>query len=106
MLSTWRDPMRSVFEDLTSDVFDPFSTSFGTDLLPGWNRGGNMRRSNLPRLINVDAFEADNEFRVVAEAPGVHKDKIDVSVENGVLVIRAQKQNPYAIPSVCLHCLI
>ena len=93
MLSTWRDPVRSVFEDFSSDIFDPFTTSFGTDLLPGWNRG-NVRRPTLPRLLNVDAFETENEFRVIVEAPGVQKDKLDVSVENGVLVIRAQKQNP------------
>lgn len=38
----------------------------------------------------LDVIERDNEFVVKAEMPGVKKDEIEVSLENGVLTIGAE----------------
>lgn len=38
----------------------------------------------------LDVVERDNEFVVRAEMPGVKKDEIEVSLENGVLTIGAE----------------
>lgn len=38
----------------------------------------------------LDVIERDNEFIVKAEMPGVKKDEIEVSLENGVLTIGAE----------------
>lgn len=38
----------------------------------------------------LDVVERDNEFIVRAEMPGVKKDEIEVSLENGVLTLGAQ----------------
>lgn len=71
MLSTsFRDPFfRDPLLQMTSDIMDPFSTSFGADT-SGWNTGGWNRGRRLSanlRLMNMDAFETDNEFRVIVE---------------------------------------
>ena len=41
----------------------------------------------------LDVVERDNEFIVKAEMPGVKKDQIEVSLENGVLTIGAETQS-------------
>lgn len=63
MLSTWRDPLR-VFDDFSTGLFDPFDTSFGTDRL---GRRRATSRLESTRLVHLDAFETDNEFKVIAE---------------------------------------
>jgi HSP20 family protein len=44
----------------------------------------------VPRL---DVVERDNEFVVKAEMPGMKKDDIEVSLENGVLTITAETKS-------------
>jgi HSP20 family protein len=41
----------------------------------------------------LDVVERENEFIVKAEMPGVKKDEIEVSLENGVLTIGAETQS-------------
>lgn len=41
----------------------------------------------------LDVIERDNEFIVRAEMPGIKKDEIEVSLENGVLTLVAETQN-------------
>eukprot|EP00981_Chlorochromonas_danica_P015859 scaffold14717_cov168-Ochromonas_danica.AAC.6 len=87
MLSAYRDPFRT-FDEIEREVIDPFvSQAIVSDLMP-------HKRRHLPRLICLDVFEAENEFKVIVEAAGVPKDKIDLSVDNGILTIRVVKTNP------------
>ena len=44
----------------------------------------------VPRL---DVVERDNEFVVKAEMPGMKKDDIEISLENGVLTITAETKS-------------
>ena len=43
-------------------------------------------------MSNIDVSESDNEVRVCADLPSLNEDDIDVSVDNGVLTIRAEKR--------------
>jgi hypothetical protein len=68
MLSTFRDPLRTVFDDWSG--IEPWG--LGTEILPlssgglGTSSGGRGRvRSG--RLMTVDAFEDQNEFKVICE---------------------------------------
>ncbi len=70
MLSSFRDPLRStVFDDWTG--IDPWS--FGSDIMPlsgglGTNTvGGRGRVKTGGRLMTLDAFEDQNEFKVIVE---------------------------------------
>lgn len=53
----------------------------------------------------VDVFENDEEFLIVVALPGVPEDRIDVSVEAGVLVVRAARELPFRGRGVTLRRL-
>ena len=58
-------------------------------------RGGTTATENRrPMLLapNVDVSETDKEMRIRAEMPGVTEDDIDVSLDDDVLTIRAEKK--------------
>ena len=41
--------------------------------------------------IPVDVLDGSKEYIVMAELPGVSKDKVDVMIENNILTIKAEK---------------
>jgi len=88
MLSTYRDPVNSIFGDFFGD-YDPMLT---TNVLPMRTR---QDRSMLQgRLLAVDAWETDSNFVVRCEAPSISKDKLEVNVDNFLLTIKASKPAP------------
>lgn len=60
------------------DFFEDFSRNFFNDF-----------KSNL---IKTDIHETDNEYIVEAEIPGIPKENIQVTYEDGVLTISGQQQ--------------
>lgn len=60
------------------DFFEDFSRNFFNDF-----------KSNL---IKTDIHETDNEYLVEAELPGIPKENIQVTYEDGVLTISGQQQ--------------
>jgi HSP20 family molecular chaperone IbpA len=51
------------------------------------------QEATIPARVFVpttDIFETEHALTLVAEMPGVDKDKVDVSVEDGVLTIQGQ----------------
>ena len=52
----------------------------------------NLFNDFKPNLIKTDIHETDNEYIVEAELPGIPKENIQVTYENGVLTISAQHQ--------------
>ncbi len=68
------------------DVFDVgrefdrlFSTTVGAPTLTAWSPA-------------VDVRESDNDFIVTAELPGLAKDTVDITIENGVLSLSGEKK--------------
>ncbi len=67
----------------------------GPDGIPRIEEFGNIRREGLkPKIAEereplVDIFENDNQIIIVAELPGVDKEKIDVKATEEKIVIRA-----------------
>lgn len=51
--------------------------------------------SDMGWAPHVDVYEKDNTFVVKAELPGVNKDDIDVSLDQGDLVIRGQRTSEH-----------
>lgn len=45
--------------------------------------------SNFP--VRMDLFKEENAFKIVAELPGMEKDKIRISVENDLLTISGER---------------
>ena len=73
-----RSPISALFDELESLLTSGFE-------LPGREIGGQM----YPR---VDILETDSGYTIRSDLPGVSKDDIKVSVENGVLTIRGEKK--------------
>ncbi|MEM7791563.1 MAG: Hsp20/alpha crystallin family protein [Verrucomicrobiota bacterium] len=74
----WRDPF--------SDLDQMFQRMLGT-------RVPNplfYSDSSVTSGFRVDLFADDNGYKVIAELPGIPKDKIDISLENAVLNISAE----------------
>ncbi|MCZ6857163.1 MAG: Hsp20/alpha crystallin family protein [Gemmatimonadetes bacterium] len=68
------------------DVFDVglefdrlFSTTVGAPTLTAWSPA-------------VDVRESDDDFVVTAELPGLAKDTVDITIENGVLSLCGEKK--------------
>jgi len=54
----------------------------------------NLRSCHCPAL---DVTESENEFKIYVELPGVKKEDIKLSVEDGILTISGDRK-PYTIP--------
>ncbi|MEM0236500.1 MAG: archaeal heat shock protein Hsp20 [Desulfurococcus sp.] len=78
-----------------------FSITIGPDGKPVIREFGNMRRERGKPVITeereplIDVFESGDEVTVIAEIPGVEKDKIDVKVSDDgrTLIISASDTN-------------
>ena len=53
---------------------------------------GNLFNDFKSNLIKTDIHETDNEYLVEAELPGIPKENIQVTYEDGVLTISGQQQ--------------
>jgi HSP20 family protein len=82
--------------DLFDEMQNQMARLWGGNLFSAWpfartqqqGQGGMM--ANFPR---VDIFEKDNQLVVKAELPGVKKQDIDLSIQDGDLVIQANRAN-------------
>ncbi|MEJ2177813.1 MAG: Hsp20/alpha crystallin family protein [Gammaproteobacteria bacterium] len=75
-------PRRGFFSDDFDNLFEGFfrpMTRFPRD------ENGSM-------MPAVDVIDEDNQFVVKAELPGVKREDIDVSINNGVLTINAERK--------------
>lgn len=83
-LVPWRKP--TAVTDPISEFLDndPFLRSFFN-----YRNEGALNRGWYPA---VDVHEEENQFVVLADLPGVKKDQINVSYDNGVLTIEGQRQ--------------
>ncbi len=74
-----RDPWRDI-----EDMFDRYSRA------AGWPRGG--REGMADWAPSVDIEETDDAYVIKAELPEVRKDDVKVTVEDGVLTLRGERQ--------------
>ena len=76
-----REASWGIFNDNLDNVFEGFFRPFSAQ----------TREGNNGSLVPViDLHENDNSYTVKAEIPGVKKEDIDVTVQDGVLTINAE----------------
>ncbi len=81
--------------------FSPLSGSFVDDLFGGLlGTGLEVARDGL---ISMDVAESDSEMVVLAEVPGVKKDDLKVTLQEGVLTISGEKKQPGVPDEGFLH---
>ncbi len=60
------------------------------DLVCGFN---NMFYDRGYKTFPIDVLEAENGYEVICEMPGVKKEDIDLSLDDGILTIKTKNQN-------------
>lgn len=86
LLAKW-DPMREL-----EDFSNRLSTFFGPGQLQNRDdRDDNGWFTKAQWSPLVDISEDDEEYAIKAELPGVEKDQVKVTVENGVLLIAGER---------------
>ncbi|ASR01851.1 Hsp20/alpha crystallin family protein [Gordonia rubripertincta] len=72
--------------------FDPFSD------MDAWARGmltgSAAGTARTPKFMPLDLYKVDDHYMLVADLPGADPGSIDVSVDNGVLTLSAQRSAP------------
>ena len=79
-------PRGGDIEDMFREAFEDFFRSW----LAPTARGG--ERKGLRFSPDVDVTETDEDYRVSLELPGLTKDEIDISLEEGALSISGEKK--------------
>ncbi|HDS03833.1 MAG TPA: Hsp20/alpha crystallin family protein [Firmicutes bacterium] len=74
------DPFRSFFDEFESMFEDFFRPGFLSEY------------KDYPVAIHADVGEDDEKYMIKAALPGMKEDDIKVSVEDGVLVLRAERR--------------
>jgi HSP20 family protein len=73
--------------------FDPFSDPFHQfDRFTNQLLSGTRTPASLP----MDVWRAGQEYHVALDLPGVEPDSVELTVERGVVTIRAERQQPFA----------
>ena len=83
-----------------SNSIRPEASAFGTlhreidrlfeDFTRGVSIAGTPMANNL--LPSIDATETDKEIVITAELPGLERKDVDVTLEDGILIIRGEKK--------------
>lgn len=81
-------PFNKKHPDLISTGFYDFQNMLDDFFAESWP----MRRNLAGDTFKIDVQETETEYVVDAELPGVQKDQIDVSLDEGRLTITANKE--------------
>lgn len=84
MLPTLRRSYRNPFEELQREIDSVFNRAWGPQ-----GNGGDWQTAAYP----VDIRETDEHLVVEAELPGFTREQIDVTLEQGVLTITAERKS-------------
>jgi HSP20 family protein len=93
------EPLRDI-----EDIFERYSRSMGAPFV----RPSDLARSS-ELLANgewsprVDISENENAFQIKAEVPGVCKDDVKVTLENGVLTLQGERRQEHEEKGLRFH---
>jgi HSP20 family protein len=80
---------RDAFREL-EDVADRLSRALGRSLRP--RNEGEEAMTSAEWVPAVDVLETDSDYVIRAELPGIKKEDVKISVENGVLTIQGERK--------------
>ncbi|GAB20167.1 heat shock protein Hsp18 [Gordonia effusa NBRC 100432] len=72
--------------------FDPFTDADA--LARGLMTGSVAGTQRTPRFMPLDLYKVEDHYMLIADLPGADPGTIDVSVDNGVLTLSAQRTAP------------
>jgi HSP20 family protein len=100
-------PFRSVIDDPFNQdwmIFDPFR-----DLSTGFRSGGTSDIANVTKpfapLLTTDVIEGENEFKVMADLPGIDPNELELNVdrEKHLLVMKAERKQVHETNTDRIH---
>ena len=71
------------------DLCDDFMDDFAFPAFPDTEKA--LYGKHAKNLMKTDVKETDTEYELIVDLPGVKKDEVKVSLENGYLTIQAAK---------------
>ena len=80
------------FNRKRADLFSPGFEDFHNMLDDFFSEGWPFRRSLAGDTFKVDVLDKEKEYLVEAELPGVHRDEINLSLDDGRLTISVSKE--------------
>ena len=80
-----RDERSDPVSTLRSDIDRLFDQAFGSFGLPSF--------ASTPSWPNIEVRRKDGELLVTAEVPGMSEDDIELSLDDGMLVIRGERRS-------------
>ena len=84
-LARW-DPFRDV-----EDVFDRYTRSLGMPMR--MRHGQDLMLSDTGEWSpRVDISETEKEFKITAEIPGIKREDVKISIEDGVLTVHGERK--------------
>jgi len=92
-------PRNRFFNDEWSIVDPLFNDLMST------SAGRNNELQSLAPLMRSDLVEAEKEFRIHADLPGVEASDLDVSIEGKSLVIKAERKHIYTVETDKVHSM-
>jgi HSP20 family protein len=85
-------PVLPTLEELRRQVDHLFEDFTGGDWLPRLGESPLFRSAGLGGRLAVDLVEKDTAFELQAELPGMTAKDVDVSLRNGMVVIKGEKR--------------
>lgn len=83
-------------------ISDPFADDFFRERRHMF--GGELMKPIAP-LLSSDLVESDNAYTVMVDLPGVDPADLDLSIENNVLVMKAERRHRHEVKSDRVHSL-
>jgi len=83
------EPLVPAARDIEGFLTEAFEHPFRSWMMTPWRQA---TRDVFRFTPDVDVAETDEGYRVTAELPGLSKDDIAISIEEGVLILRGEKK--------------
>ena len=87
VLAKW-DPLRELDE-----FSNRLSTFFGPNQVQNRDENGWFTKAQWAPLVDIS--EDEQEYLIKAELPGLEKDQVKVTVENGILLIAGERKSDH-----------
>ena len=85
-------------------IFDPFRDEFFSTRKSVFGEANDLTKPFAP-LLTSDLVETDNEFKVLADLPGVSAEDLDLSIEGNMLVMKAERKHTHEANTDKYHSL-
>ncbi len=96
--------LRDPFGFDTWQVADPFRDEFFANRKSVFGESTDLTKPFAP-LLTSDIIETDNEFKVLADLPGVSAEDLDLSIEGNMLVMKAERKHTHESHTDKYHSL-